>query len=100
MIYAALSSLHKLRPITLVITGGAKGVDEFAHHWAERNKIETQLHVANWTEYGRRAGPIRNQAMLNVGMPDAVIAFPGGRGTADMMRRAEKDGVQVILARC
>jgi len=95
-IYSELSRIHRECPITLMITGGARGVDEFAYYWAERNGIENQLHVANWSEYGRRAGPIRNQTMLDVGKPDLVIVFPGKRGTADMVRRANEAAVQIM----
>jgi hypothetical protein len=34
--------------------------------------------------------------MLDEGKPDLVIAFPGGGGTADMMRRARAAGVEVL----
>lgn len=51
---------------------------------------------AEWDRYGKRAGPIRNQRMLDEGRPDVVIAFPGGRGTADMIRRAIKAGIRVV----
>jgi hypothetical protein len=34
--------------------------------------------------------------MLDDGKPELVVAFPGGRGTADMMRRAREAGVEVI----
>ena len=34
--------------------------------------------------------------MLDHGKPDIVVAFPGGRGTADMVKRAEDAGVRVI----
>jgi hypothetical protein len=33
--------------------------------------------------------------MIDGGKPDLVITFPGGRGTADMVRRAEKAGIEV-----
>ena len=33
--------------------------------------------------------------MLTDGKPDAVLAFPGGRGTQDMIRRAMRAGVPV-----
>jgi hypothetical protein len=33
--------------------------------------------------------------MLDKGRPDLVLAFPGGRGTADMIQRAEAAGVPV-----
>jgi len=34
--------------------------------------------------------------MLKDGRPDIVLAFPGGTGTADMMRRARAAGVRVV----
>ena len=37
----------------------------------------------------------RNQEMIDEGQPGFVIAFPGGRGTADMKRRAKKAGLPV-----
>ena len=34
--------------------------------------------------------------MLDEGRPDFVVAFPGGRGTADMCRRAREAGLEVV----
>jgi hypothetical protein len=34
-----------------------------------------------WDELGKKAGPLRNQRMLDEGKPDLVVAFPGGGGT-------------------
>jgi hypothetical protein len=48
---------------------------------------------ADWQKHGTAAGPIRNKQMIVSGKPDLVLAFPGGRGTADMSRRAEKHGI-------
>jgi hypothetical protein len=42
------------------------------------------------------AGPIRNARMLEEGKPDIVIAFPGGRGTANMIEQAHAAGVEVV----
>ena len=50
---------------------------------------------ADWKRYGRGAGPARNQAMLVEFNPQLLVAFPGGKGTADMVRRAQKAGVRV-----
>jgi hypothetical protein len=36
--------------------------------------------------------------MLDCERPDVVLAFPGGKGTADMVRRAERAGIRVIRA--
>ena len=38
---------------------------------------------------------MRNQKMLDEGKPDLVVAFAGGRGTADMVRIAKRSGVEV-----
>lgn len=49
---------------------------------------------ADWERNGRAAGPIRNRQMLD-GKPDLVIAFPGGKGTADMVAEAKRRGIAV-----
>jgi hypothetical protein len=90
----ALSRLPE-RP-EIIIHGGAKGADTLADEWARGHQIPTKCYPAAWQLYGRRAGPIRNQQMLTDGKPDLVIAFPGGRGTADMVRRAKLAGVSVV----
>ena len=80
---------------TCVITGGASGADNMAERWASEHSIRLDVYRADWKTHGRAAGPIRNQRMLDHGKPDMVLAFPGGRGTADMVRRALAAGVQV-----
>lgn len=94
-IYAELGRLHAKHHFSLVITGGARGVDEFADYWARRNGVDRIIYCPDWEMFGRAAGPIRNKQMLNEGQPELVIAFPGGRGTADMVRQAEDAGVAV-----
>jgi len=54
-----------------------------------------QTFDAEWHRHGKRAGPIRNQRMLEEGQPDLIVAFPGGHGTADMVRRARQAGIEV-----
>lgn len=94
-VYRVLDSLHADRCFTRVITGGALGADLFGKHWAEDRRIDTDTFQADWRAYGPAAGPMRNQRMLDIGNPELVVAFPGGRGTADMVRRAEAAGVPV-----
>jgi hypothetical protein len=88
-------------PFTCVIHGAARGADYEAMIWAqcERNNGRKVLHapfVAEWDKYGRAAGSIRNARMLREGRPDLVIAFPGGKGTANMIGQAKAKGVEVI----
>lgn len=91
----ALSAL----PITEVAEGGARGADRLAREYALRRGIRVRTYPANWSRFGKAAGPWRNEAMLRGFKPDAVVAFPGGRGTADMTRRATEAGVRVIVVR-
>ncbi len=78
-----------------LVNGGAKGADFAGRWWAERFGMQVETYEADWDTHGRAAGPIRNQRMIDEGKPDLVLAFPGGRGTADMVRRAEKAGIEV-----
>lgn len=81
-----------------IIAGGAPGVDSFAEAWAVTRGIRTEIYPANWTKYGRAAGPIRNQEMLDRGSPDGAIVFDGGTGTADMRRRLQRNGITILDA--
>lgn len=83
-------------PITAIIHGGASGADTIAGHTAELLKVPCTVYRAAWKKHGKAAGPIRNQRMLDEGKPDLVVAYAGGRGTADMVRRAKAAGVKVI----
>lgn len=87
--------LHR-HDVSVVIHGNARGADWLADRWARANAVDRLAFPADWETHGRAAGPKRNQRMLDEGRPDLVIAFPGGRGTADMVRRARKAGVKVI----
>lgn len=99
--------LDRLMP-TLVIHGGCAtrlddgrtvGADHLADVWARRNNVCRMVCTAEWAKLGRAAGPIRNQEMLDRGKPQLVLAFPGGRGTADMTRRAVNAGIEVVCPR-
>jgi predicted Rossmann-fold nucleotide-binding protein len=81
--------------LSVVIQGGARGADQLAAEWAWDNKILVSTFNADWKAHGKAAGAIRNKRMLDEGKPDFVIAFPGGRGTADMILQSEKASVKV-----
>lgn len=86
--------LDGLSTVYLIIHGGARGADSLAGRYAEERGIPVECYPARWKEEGKAAGVLRNQRML-AAEPDIVIAFPGGKGTADMVRRAHKAGVFV-----
>lgn len=80
----------------MVIQGGAFGADALAVEWCKRYSVPWSTFPADWSRHGNSAGPIRNRRMLVDGRPDLVIAFPGGRGTANMVDQATKAGVRVL----
>lgn len=93
---AELDRLHRERGFTVLIEGCARGADQLAGLWADSRGVEHLKFPADWERLGRKAGPIRNQQMLREGRPDLVIAFPGGRGTANMIQQARAANVEVI----
>lgn len=97
LVTQTLNRIHRERKIRLLIHGGAGGADQLASDWAAVTiYVPRKAYPANWLKHGRAAGPIRNQQMLDESKPDLVVAFPGGRGTADMVRRAKSHGVEVM----
>lgn len=88
-------------PLT-IISGMARGVDTVAAEWAQdqmSGNVILDKYPAHWAEHGRAAGYIRNKQMLDEGKPDLVIAFPGGVGTAMMVKLAKEAGVPVELVK-
>ncbi len=82
--------------ISHLIQGGARGADKLAGQWALERGISVTIYHAEWDKYGKGAGFIRNFAMLLEGRPDLVIAFPGGKGTAHMVKIAKKKKIPII----
>ena len=95
-VYLVLDGIHAETAITCIIEGGATGADYLACRWSAARRLDQHARFnADWTLYGKSAGPRRNQKMIDEGKPDLVVAFPGGRGTADMIRRAKAAGITV-----
>ena len=89
------------KDVTVVIHGCARGADTVAGKVAYSLGIKVERYPADWTKYGKGAGPIRNQQMLDDGKPDLVLAFhediASSKGTADMVRRAKEAGIPVEI---
>jgi predicted Rossmann-fold nucleotide-binding protein len=95
IVYKVLDRIHKERGINLIIEGGATGADRLAREWAKSRGVLFKTFEADWTTHGRAAGPIRNREMLAWPYLSGVVAFPGGKGTADMVRQARTAAVTV-----
>jgi len=102
MIYILLHALEMTgHAPEVVIEGEAQGADALARHAAEDLGIPVLPFPADWSRYGRRAGPIRNQEMIDEGRPTHGWAFHDNllrsKGTNDMRRRCAHHGIPVRL---
>jgi hypothetical protein len=81
--------------ITEVVSGKCKGVDLFGEQYAKENEIKIKEFPANWKQFGRSAGPIRNGEMAKYA--DTLIAFwdQKSKGTKSMINLAKKNGLTV-----
>lgn len=100
-VYDALSeALRAHGPFTLVHGACSTGADFYAHLWAQTHREVTEVKFkADWTRYGRKAGPLRNAEMVKTGA-NQVFAFslnsPGTEGT---IRLAKQAGIPVKIWR-
>jgi protein-tyrosine phosphatase len=83
-----------------VIHGACQGVDQTTHKIAQNLGIKIEAFPANWKRYGKIAGPLRNQKMLEE-EPDIIHAFHpdinSSKGTKDMITRAYQQKIPVYI---
>ncbi len=82
----------------VVVSGAARGADKLGERWAKERGYRVEQYPADWDQYGKRAGPIRNKQMAE--HANALVAFWDGvsRGTENMiniMKNLEKS-VRVV----
>lgn len=78
---------------TVVVSGGAPGVDRAAELAAKERGLEVLIFLAEWDRLGKRAGFVRNKKIVQAA--DEVVAFwdgvsPGTRSTLELARAANK----------
>ena len=97
-IFDYIQALNPLEDI--IIHGNARGADASASTAAKLFGFAIIGFPAQWNKYGKAAGPIRNQQMLDEGKPDLIVYFHDNikksKGTKDMVGRAEKAGLPVL----
>lgn len=106
--WTAFLALHKRRPVLEIVSGKAGGYTEtgipyggdvIGEWFAKELGVPVAEFPADWTRYGNGAGPIRNGEMADYASRvegSAVIALPGGPGTANMLKQARWAGLEVF----
>lgn len=97
-VYTTLDAVIGVKPPerVILVQGGAKGADKIAKQWAKDRLVHCAQVDAYWDLLPTMAGTRRNSGMLLL-KPDILVAFPGGRGTADMKTKARAAGIQMVV---
>lgn len=96
-VFEKLDEINEKTEIDVVVHGGASGVDELASIWAYERGVDRESHPVDpleWQEFGKAAGPMRNERMAKIGA-DLCIAFPGGDGTENMKKMARRYSIPI-----
>ena len=92
--------ISELPETAVIVHGAARGADTIAGEVAAELGHTVEVYPAQWNTYGRAAGPIRNNQMLDT-KPDLVIAFHAdiskSKGTAHCIQEAERRSIIVEL---
>lgn len=82
-----------------VVCGKAAGVDTLGERWAQWAGLPVAEFPADWDQYGKAAGPIRNKQMAVYA--DALIAVwdEKSRGTANMIKTMDSLGKPFYVLR-
>ena len=86
--------LDDLQGVTEVVSGGARGVDSSGECWARNRLIPIKMFPADWDLHGKQAGFLRNTEMAEYA--DALAIFPGGKGSAHMLREAQRCKLRIF----
>jgi hypothetical protein len=93
--------LHDLPRADLALIAGDGVVGQIASEWAGEHGVKCELHITDWAQHGRKAGSVRNAAML-ASDAEMVLMFRmhGKSGGMDSLAAAcRKSGMQVEVIR-
>lgn len=92
-------ALENINQDSIILSGGAPGVDTWAEEEAKNSGFEVQVFKADWDKHGKSAGFIRNSDIANEADILIAFVFNDSRGTMDTVAKARKAGKEVILVK-
>jgi hypothetical protein len=95
-VWAAIYACPWHDEITEVVSGNAKGVDRMGESYAKQHGWPIKKFPAQWGEFGKQAGPIRNQEMAKYA--DALVLIWDGKskGSKNMLNQAKSNGLRIF----
>lgn len=87
--------LSKITDHIEIVSGGARGADALGERYAREKSYSLRVFPAEWEQYGRKAGVMRNRAMAEYA--DALLAIWDGhsKGTKNMIEEAKARGLKI-----
>jgi hypothetical protein len=98
--HMVLTAMENMKRTPLAIVSGcARGADMFGELWAKRHDIPIVRFPADWPQYGKAAGAIRNKQMVEYA--DEFVIFWDGvsPGTKHMIETVKKSGKHMMLVK-
>jgi hypothetical protein len=78
-----IKSNYNIGNIQVIISGGAKGVDQLAEIFAQKYNKELKIFYPDWNIYGAKAAFIRNTLICE--NSDQIVAFWDGKSKGTKM---------------
>jgi hypothetical protein len=94
-LFGYMDAFNSFVKVSEVVSGGASGADAAGEDWASARGIPVKRFPADWEGLGRAAGPARNGEMAEYA--GALVAFPGGKGTENMIGQARSSDLDVYV---
>ena len=96
-IWRSLDSIKIKYDDMVLLHGGGPGAEKIAASWAEKNGVHQVVCKPDWGRDGKAAPFRRNDVLLNF-LPKGLLAFPGSGITNNLIDKARKIGIPVLLA--
>lgn len=96
---ATAPSEINVKDVTLIMSGGAKGIDTFAKIFAAHHHISLREYLPDYAKHGRYATLLRNTLIVSNSSSSIVVAFPSpdSRGTFHSLKEGLLLGKRVIV---
>ena len=95
-IWATLDRTRAKYANMVLVHGGGPGVEKIAASWAEARGVDQIVCRPDWNAHGKAAPFRRNDDLLNL-LPKGVIAFPGSGITGNLIDKAKRLGIPVMI---
>lgn len=97
-IYRALGEYAGAEHVVLLSGRCMQGADVICEAYALENDWEIEAYPADWKQFGKKAGPMRNAAMVAAGADIALIFIKdSSKGAGGCAMMAHRSGIKTVV---